>query len=198
MRWWHSQPAACTTPLHEQGKPLHLVLFPLTFLLACVEIWTTTLESAAGGHSYSTGHGRDSRTYKPNPLVVPFYALVGHIVLALNVVPNLFQFFTFLPYGVVQRVMDKLDDDGGSSGAWQPCQLALCLLSRFGTHGANFAIQVLGAQPSGCAMKKSSNDFMHRHARNGGYSALGLACECKQAHARAACACAARGVDAQF
>ena len=101
-----------------------------------------------------------------------------------QILPNVFQCFLFAPYGEVQRVMDKLDDDGGSSGAWQPGQLALCLLSRFGTKGADFAIQVLGAQPSGCAMKKSNNDIMHRHARNGGYSALGLACKCQRACAK--------------
>ena len=84
-QWWHSHPAACTTSLHENGKPLHLLLFPLTLLLACVEIWTATTESAVGGHSYTIGSPRTSYKYQPNPLVVPWYVLVGHIVLVLNV-----------------------------------------------------------------------------------------------------------------
>lgn len=173
--WWTDGPPSSEHPLATLARPVHFALFPISVLLASVEIWTEALEAVLGDEGYTSISPRSGGVGRLgfNPYAI-LLALLHVVMATLPLLFNLIQ-LALSDYPGKQATADKLEDDGGAMGVYQPTQLAIAFLARFGPWPAHLGMLLLGGVPSGATEKKPTNDPLFRHVSLGSGSAFARA-----------------------
>ena len=151
--WLPDRPAV-EHPLFVYGKLLHLILYPVTWLISLPCYIITGIESRS-------------------PLFFIIVVALGFWAPFVMVVFDVV--LLFANYDIRQKALDIIDSSGAAIFAASPTQTALQNLSRFGPRTTYWSMLLLGAVPSGGTDEFQASDPACIDCFYGGSSALGRA-----------------------